>query len=752
MSYGGSLRPASGGGGGVDGEKEGDVADTEGDEDGFWEDIEDSGLDYLALCCPACFGAREGIVKGGSEPDVIVCLDACFTQKRRNPVRGRTKDPPLRHPMSAFLTREEMKSAENYVEDLRPSRAKAPRKETGSKETVTGPDMVEEGMKVPKSVLDACLDSFKAADEKRTKASTKYFADTGLMALLCRHDRVLWLANMTTAGERQYFAIALILKLFKHLPKDTSVGIMYDIGCQLERSCRKWGMMVEITPRISWAVSVFHAYGHQWPCQLIYHPRKRKGFGLSDGEGCERFWSAIEFLIPTLRVSGYHQRLFTLDVQVSYLRGQSLLLLGQWIKRKFEKCRAKRNAALEVLGDLTYSEDELRREWESQVGAQTKPLVVATGGLAKKSIKVILSLMEFRSNLQKDIQKIDRKVSRVQATDGLDDLVESRGLLASRVEEVSEQIDVKRKALGVRDERNLKDLIKDKYLELRLKALAVKERLRAKLQGRKFEFERVDRAYQRVTANESSLLSHIQKQVGRHQGTIVSTMKKYNDMCRDLEKMIREGKAPVGAISPRPIPKEELYSMDVDAPIWDDSGLNDVASGEIPGWLGNDEIRRGIIAWLDLQRCDEELVRLKQECLNIHTWARREWDALHKALEETVCDNIKYQLHKRQAELSKLITTWRGLIRAVAPGVYSLDWTSVGKVDITTATIFDTGAGSDSEESDVSQDSELEADDIVVQALESMNLLGDEEVGVEGSDQENTVDSDFGSPRKRRRE
>lgn len=159
-------------------------------------------------------------------------------------------------------------------------------------------------MKVPKSVLDACLDSFTAADEKRTKASTKFFADTGLMALLCRHDRVLWLANMTTAGERQYYAIALITKLFSYLPPSMTVGILYDIGCQLERSCLKWDFIHDLTPRISWAVSVFHAYGHQWPCQLVYHPRKRVGFGLSDGEGCERFWSAIEFLIPTLRVSG----------------------------------------------------------------------------------------------------------------------------------------------------------------------------------------------------------------------------------------------------------------------------------------------------------------------------------------------------------------------------------------------------------------------------------------------------------------
>jgi hypothetical protein len=124
------------------------------------------------------------------------------------------------------------------------------------------------------------------------------------MALLCRHDRVIYLANMTSAGEKQHYALALLKALFDQLPLDFRVGVLYDIGCQLERSCRKWGFLESFLPHMTFAISVFHAFGHQWPCQLIYHPRKRAGFGLSDGEGCERFWSAIRSLIPSLRVSG----------------------------------------------------------------------------------------------------------------------------------------------------------------------------------------------------------------------------------------------------------------------------------------------------------------------------------------------------------------------------------------------------------------------------------------------------------------
>lgn len=230
--------------------------------------------------------------------DVVVCLDACFVQKRRAPSHDAGDDPPIRHGRSVFLTKEEVEEARLIVETVRPTRPEA---RPGA---VVSEEGMEKGMKVPQAVLDACSDSFKAADEKRTKASSQFFADTGLMAMLCRHDRVLWLANMTTPGERQYYAIALILKLFRSLPPTMTVGILYDIGCQLHRSCTKWSFIPEYLDRVIWGISVFHAYGHQWPCQLVYHPRKCTGFGLSDGEGCERFWSSIQGLVPSLRVSG----------------------------------------------------------------------------------------------------------------------------------------------------------------------------------------------------------------------------------------------------------------------------------------------------------------------------------------------------------------------------------------------------------------------------------------------------------------
>jgi hypothetical protein len=229
-----------------------------------------------------------------------VAIDACFTQKRtKNPNNPGHRDFSKQHYDTAFLSEEDVKAMEEYVITQRAGRASRAAPRANDEE-----DGFENGMKVPTSVLNDCGDSFKAADEKREKASTQYFAETGLMALLCRHDRVLWLVNMTHAGERQHYALALIQRLFEHIPLEMRLGILYDIGCQLHRSCLKWGFLHDYMHRIIFAISVFHAFGHQWPCQIIYHPRKCLGFGLTDGEGCERFWSAIRILIPTLRISG----------------------------------------------------------------------------------------------------------------------------------------------------------------------------------------------------------------------------------------------------------------------------------------------------------------------------------------------------------------------------------------------------------------------------------------------------------------
>jgi hypothetical protein len=62
------------------------------------------------------------------------------------------------------------------------------------------------------------------------------FDDTGVMALICRHDIPLFFANIDTPGEQQKYAVALIDHLFTLLPPRATVVALYDVGCILSRS------------------------------------------------------------------------------------------------------------------------------------------------------------------------------------------------------------------------------------------------------------------------------------------------------------------------------------------------------------------------------------------------------------------------------------------------------------------------------------------------------------------------------------
>lgn len=124
-----------------------------------------------------------------------------------------------------FVSAATVDAMEAEVDERRKGKAKARTRGTSAR--------------VPDEVLDECEESFLAAQEKVAKASKNYYADTGLMALLCRHDRVLWVANLTSPGERQHYALALLERLGSELPEDWMVGVLYDIACQLSRSIEK---------------------------------------------------------------------------------------------------------------------------------------------------------------------------------------------------------------------------------------------------------------------------------------------------------------------------------------------------------------------------------------------------------------------------------------------------------------------------------------------------------------------------------
>jgi hypothetical protein len=117
------------------------------------------------------------------------------------------RDPPRFHPDSVFLNVKELKAVEKEVLRLRGGKSKTTggvhhknseqsTTPSGQKSSTADDDLTstrtqaeddkcEGPLLVPNSVLDGCESSFKATNELREKASTQFFDDTGLMALIC---------------------------------------------------------------------------------------------------------------------------------------------------------------------------------------------------------------------------------------------------------------------------------------------------------------------------------------------------------------------------------------------------------------------------------------------------------------------------------------------------------------------------------------------------------------------------------------
>ncbi|KAF7969128.1 hypothetical protein HWV62_28246 [Athelia sp. TMB] len=539
-------------------------------------------------------------------------INTCFTQKRnKNSRNADYRDTERKYSNTCFLSEQEVKDMETYVESIRARPPPPPRPGDAD-------NHVEVGMNVPASVLDECGNSFVAADEKREKASTQFFSDTGIMSMICRHDRVLFTVNMTHRGERQHYALALIKRFMSEIPDDMTLGLLYDIACQLKH--------------------------------IIYHPRKCPGFGLSDGEGCERFWSSIRKLIPTLRISGYHQRLYTLDLHIQYLTDKAHTSSGSWLARRWESCQSRKADIRKGLRESKKSIPFLREQWALQLAAQTQPMPRRSKHKGRHAVLAVLALDSSISSEQGLANKLDKLMDR----DGGDFLEMSEQLtdVNRRLQRLHDMRRAKVNALGISDNNDLSRLRNNVFLHCRMNTLALKQRLRDRLCQRKFELEKLECSYRR-TVNEMKSHTHVQHALDRRAPTIQKLAKSYNDLCASMRSLVRSKKAPAGAVCLQPIPDGGLWKLNIDDAIWQDIGLDDAATHAPAPWLKDEDTRKGIRHMLDWDRIVEEERRILCECIALQQFAREEWHA------STDNVDLLYKLEHRGRELCRVCFLWR---------------------------------------------------------------------------------------------
>jgi hypothetical protein len=89
---------------------------------------------------------------------------------------------------------------------------------------------------MPQEVIDACQESWDAANENKRKADPKHYDASGIFVLTCRHGQVLFLCNIDTPGEQQRYIIAMVEEVVSLLPPVATVLEAYDVACCTDHS------------------------------------------------------------------------------------------------------------------------------------------------------------------------------------------------------------------------------------------------------------------------------------------------------------------------------------------------------------------------------------------------------------------------------------------------------------------------------------------------------------------------------------
>jgi hypothetical protein len=80
----------------------------------------------------------------------------------------------------------------------------------------------------------------------------------------------------------------------------------------------------------------------------------------------------------------------------------------------------------------------------------------------------------------------------------------------------------------------------------------------------------------------------------------------------------------------------------------------------------DENIIGGIRAWLMVERCNEEEIRLATECINLRAWCCKQWESITTALGKYSHPDIAYPLKRRRDALLMLVSEWKPLVSPIS--------------------------------------------------------------------------------------
>ncbi|XP_028403401.1 uncharacterized protein LOC114526098 [Dendronephthya gigantea] len=311
--------------------------------------------------CPLCPQTDDGGI-------LIESMDGCFGLVKKS--AGVNLFPP-RHSGTFFA---EQESVDKFVDDYGKKAEEAP----------TDCNQFKSGE------IDTML---------RSKGKNKLFDEKGVFGRVCRHEYPKGFISIKH-GERISYSVYEVERMLCNSGDTIDVRVMYDIGCTLSSHLKK-NHRVDILERIDLAIPVFHCYGHKSSCQFSYGPRRKKGYGLTDGEGIERLWSYLRgFSSMTKEMSAGRRVDLLTDALVHYAEHR-IQQFGTSLPKKMEKTKKLMvNAMLqleEMFSKLTVSYDaDLVESWKKQEESLLKEREMTKSSSLSWQAKYVQSLCQLQ--------------------------------------------------------------------------------------------------------------------------------------------------------------------------------------------------------------------------------------------------------------------------------------------------------------------------------------------------------------------
>ncbi|KAJ6538413.1 hypothetical protein B0H10DRAFT_1763262, partial [Mycena sp. CBHHK59/15] len=581
--------------------------------------------------CPACFGLETwGRPLSECGGDVQLGSDGCFSYRHLRSAG----DGPSSYDPSYFLPKEKV---DKIGERIRQARKKKPKDHTPP---------------IPKEAVEACEASWDAANEKKQKTDPKRYDSTGLFVTTCRHSQVLFLCNIDTPGEQQHYIVAMMEEVGSLLPPEATIVQCYDVACVTDNSVNLFPILSEgLLQRVAFVINAMHAFGHQWVCQLVYSPRLRRGMGLTDGEGVERFWSRIRKLIGITRSQWNSRRIWMIDQYAAFVGEEGRDNLGNWIKRQQDKnIPKKRDTALQIFCECRVSVPELRQNWEAQKAAQTSLRAHAPTRL-KRELEKVLALQEQIDSVEKSISDVKQSITGAGAS--TDSLTLLRGLETTH-DTLSRQAEALYASLNIRQAFPELLNLPLEFVRILLTMRDLKINIRKRAIGTFYEWETLDRAVGGCReALGTKLHQKTRKAIAKRQPALLKSIHKFNEYCADLERLLPAGcKIPI----PQPL-STALNGLRNDPSLHEDVWITP-SQGQIPRWLNDVNVRDGIRALHSLDRCAEESRRLNLERENMSRWLTEELAIVGLAIEYSLIQHWSLALHQRLGQLQSLQVAW----------------------------------------------------------------------------------------------